>query len=104
MIERTAFEIAIVELGNVQEGSYKDSVLVMQLLHDRLALWDVAFAEGDIYKDKGECKDVCMDQVVVIKAARAERKVTKAAMKATKKLKAVEKAVAGVEKVAVKRR
>ena len=71
-------------------------------MHDRLDLWDVAFAEGG--KDKGECEDEDMDQVMGTKAARAERKATKAAMKTTKKLKAVEKAVAGVEKVAVKKK
>merc|ERR1712072_402840 len=36
---RTAFEDAIAELDNVDEGSYKDSTLIMQLLRDNLTLW-----------------------------------------------------------------
>merc|ERR1712232_320855 len=36
---RTAFEDAIAELDNVQEESYKDSTLIMQLLRDNLTLW-----------------------------------------------------------------
>merc|ERR1711930_28037 len=36
---RTAFADAIAELDNVQEDSYKDSTLIMQLLRDNLTLW-----------------------------------------------------------------
>merc|ERR1712050_65022 len=36
---RTAFEDAIAELDNVDESSYKDSTLIMQLLRDNLTLW-----------------------------------------------------------------
>jgi len=36
---RTAFEEAIAELDNVEEESYKDSTLIMQLLRDNLTLW-----------------------------------------------------------------
>jgi len=36
---RTAFEDAIAELDNVDEASYKDSTLIMQLLRDNLTLW-----------------------------------------------------------------
>merc|ERR1712054_116313 len=36
---RTAFEDAIAELDNVNEDSYKDSTLIMQLLRDNLTLW-----------------------------------------------------------------
>merc|ERR1712050_395268 len=36
---RAAFEDAIAELDNVDEGSYKDSTLIMQLLRDNLTLW-----------------------------------------------------------------
>merc|ERR1712139_761750 len=36
---RTAFEDAIAELDNVQEDSYRDSTLIMQLLRDNLTLW-----------------------------------------------------------------
>merc|ERR1712032_1345037 len=36
---RLAYEEAIAELDNVSEDSYKDSTLIMQLLHDNLTLW-----------------------------------------------------------------
>merc|ERR1712046_80361 len=36
---RSAFEQAIAELDNVDENSYKDSTLIMQLLRDNLTLW-----------------------------------------------------------------
>merc|ERR1712032_1277828 len=36
---RSAFEDAIAELDNVDEASYKDSTLIMQLLRDNLTLW-----------------------------------------------------------------
>merc|ERR1740121_2377817 len=36
---RTAFEDAIAELDNVDEASYKDATLIMQLLRDNLTLW-----------------------------------------------------------------
>lgn len=36
-IARTAFEDAIAELDNASEDSYKDSKLIMQLLHENLA-------------------------------------------------------------------
>merc|ERR1712087_986659 len=36
---RKAFEDAIAELDSVDEASYKDSTLIMQLLRDNLTLW-----------------------------------------------------------------
>merc|ERR1711862_165159 len=44
---RTAFEDAIAELDNVQEDSYKDSTLIMQLLRDNLTLWTSDLEEGN---------------------------------------------------------
>merc|ERR1712130_732074 len=44
---RTAFEDAIAELDNVQEDSYKDSTLIMQLLRDNLTLWTSDQEGGD---------------------------------------------------------
>merc|ERR1712217_538854 len=44
---RTAFEDAIAELDNVDEGSYKDSTLIMQLLRDNLTLWTSAQEGGE---------------------------------------------------------
>jgi len=38
-IARTAFEDAIAELDSVQEDTYKESVLIMQLLRDNLTQW-----------------------------------------------------------------
>ena len=35
----TTFDDAIAELDNLQEDSYKDSTLIMQLLRDNLTLW-----------------------------------------------------------------
>ena len=35
----TAFEAAVAEMDNAQEGLYKDSTLIMQLLRDNLVLW-----------------------------------------------------------------
>jgi 14-3-3 protein epsilon len=36
---RTAFEQAIAQLDSVEEASYKDTTLIMQLLRDNLTLW-----------------------------------------------------------------
>ncbi len=36
---RTGFEDAMAKLDNVQEDSYKDCTLIMQLLRDNLTLW-----------------------------------------------------------------
>merc|ERR1711862_28376 len=44
---RTAFEDAIAELDNVQEDSYKDSTLIMQLLRDNLTLWTSEEGAGE---------------------------------------------------------
>merc|ERR1712151_911627 len=44
---RTAFEDAIAELDNVDESSYKDSTLIMQLLRDNLTLWTSDQEEGN---------------------------------------------------------
>ena len=38
-IAKQAFDDAIVELDTLNEESYKDSMLIMQLLHDNLTLW-----------------------------------------------------------------
>ena len=43
-----AFDDAIAELDTLNEDSYKDSTLIMQLLRDNLTLWtsDTAGEEG----------------------------------------------------------
>jgi len=38
-LAKMAFDDAIAELDNLQEDSYKDSTLIMQLLRDNLTLW-----------------------------------------------------------------
>lgn len=38
-LAKSAFDEAITKLGNMQEGQYKDSTLIMQLLRDNLTLW-----------------------------------------------------------------
>lgn len=45
-----AFDEAIAELDTLNEDSYKDSTLIMQLLRDNLTLWttDVATEEEPI--------------------------------------------------------
>jgi hypothetical protein len=45
-----AFDDAIAELDTLNEDSYKDSTLIMQLLRDNLTLWtsDTAGDEGEV--------------------------------------------------------
>merc|ERR1712157_110280 len=47
-LAKTAFDDAIAELDTLNEDSYKDSSLIMQLLRDNLTLWtsDTAGDEG----------------------------------------------------------
>ena len=48
-LAKNAFDAAIADLDNVDEDSYKDSTLIMQLLRDNLTLWqsDTGDAEVD---------------------------------------------------------
>ena len=38
-LAKSAFDEAIAQIGNIEEGQYKDSTLIMQLLRDNLTLW-----------------------------------------------------------------
>jgi 14-3-3 protein beta/theta/zeta len=46
-LAKQAFDDAIAELDTLNEESYKDSTLIMQLLRDNLTLWTSDTAEGD---------------------------------------------------------
>nr|URX65036.1 14-3-3 protein [Mimachlamys nobilis] len=48
-VAKTAFDEAIQELDSLNEESYKDSTLIMQLLRDNLTLWtaDMSVKDGD---------------------------------------------------------
>ena len=45
-LAKQAFDDAIAELDTLDEESYKDSTLIMQLLRDNLTLWTSDDAEG----------------------------------------------------------
>ena len=49
-LAKEAFDEAISELDNLNEESYKDSTLILQLLRDNLTLWT-----SDIPEDGGDC-------------------------------------------------
>lgn len=51
-LAKTAFDEAIAELDTLNEDSYKDSTLIMQLLRDNLTLWT-----SDLAGDGGEGND-----------------------------------------------
>jgi len=46
-LAKTAFDQAISKLDKLDEASYKDSTLIMQLLRDNLTLWTSDSAEQD---------------------------------------------------------
>nr|UUF95671.1 14-3-3 protein [Schistosoma spindale] len=51
-LAKSAFDSAIAELDQLQDDSYKDSTLIMQLLRDNLTLWaSDQTAEGDVEND-----------------------------------------------------
>ncbi|XP_038681437.1 14-3-3-like protein D isoform X2 [Tripterygium wilfordii] len=56
-LAKQAFDEAIAELDNLNEESYKDSTLIMQLLRDNLTLWTSDIPEdGDAQKTNGIAK------------------------------------------------
>jgi len=53
-LAKKAFDDAIAELDNLQEDSYKDSTLIMQLLRDNLTLWTSEQDAGEVDADAGD--------------------------------------------------
>ena len=49
-LAKQAFDEAIAELDSLNEESYKDSTLIMQLLRDNLTLWT-----SDLPEEGGNC-------------------------------------------------
>ena len=47
-LAKKAFDDAIAELDNVEEDSYKDSTLIMQLLRDNLTLWESDAGDAEV--------------------------------------------------------
>ncbi|CAB4014456.1 14-3-3 epsilon [Paramuricea clavata] len=55
-LAKGAFDDAIAELDTLEEDSYKDSTLIMQLLRDNLTLWTSDMqGEGDTGKNRQGC-------------------------------------------------
>lgn len=58
-LAKNAFDEAIAQLDSLNEESYKDSTLIMQLLRDNLTLWTSDMqAEGDGEKGDGQLQDL----------------------------------------------
>jgi len=53
-LAKTSFDKAIAELDSLNEDSYKDSTLIMQLLRDNLTLWTSDNKEDDDEQQQGE--------------------------------------------------
>lgn len=56
-LAKTAFDDAIAELDTLNEESYKDSTLIMQLLRDNLTLWTSDLQGVDESKPEGEAAE-----------------------------------------------
>lgn len=58
-LAKQAFDDAIAELENINEDSYKDSTLIMQLLRDNLTLWTSDLQDEDKITDDGTKLEEC---------------------------------------------
>lgn len=55
-LAKGAFDDAIAELDTLEEDSYKDSTLIMQLLRDNLTLWTTETQSQDSATNDGDGK------------------------------------------------
>eukprot|EP00490_Sorites_sp_Unknown_P029428 CAMPEP_0114695838 /NCGR_PEP_ID=MMETSP0191-20121206/71842_1 /TAXON_ID=126664 /ORGANISM="Sorites sp." /LENGTH=91 /DNA_ID=CAMNT_0001992649 /DNA_START=329 /DNA_END=600 /DNA_ORIENTATION=- len=79
LLAKGGFDSAIQNLDNLNDTSYKDSTLVMQLLRDNLTLWNGESTMDDVGDDTigfavGGAKDVttfreCIEQNIMPKAS-----------------------------------
>ena len=53
-LAKDAFDAAIADLDSVEENSYKDSTLIMQLLRDNLTLWSTQDSAGQDEQEQDE--------------------------------------------------
>lgn len=60
-LAKAAFDDAITELDNLDEASYKDSTLIMQLLRDNLTLWTSDMQGGEVEDE--QAGDVVLQDV-----------------------------------------
>ncbi|KAJ0770691.1 putative 14-3-3 protein [Helianthus annuus] len=58
-LAKQAFDEAIAELDTLGKDSYKESTLIMQLIHDNLTLWtsDIADEAGDEIKESAKAEE-----------------------------------------------
>ena len=61
---KTALDEAIAELDTLNEDSYKDSTLIMQLLRDNLTLWTLDSAKN-VMRQKGQ-KTECIQGAIFL--------------------------------------
>merc|ERR1712108_114672 len=71
-LAKQAFDDAIAELDPLNEDSYKDSTLIMQLLRDSLTLWTSDMQTEDAGGEDGEKKEKVED----VENAEAEKPST----------------------------
>jgi len=53
-LAKSAFDAAISKLDSIDEASYKDSTLIMQLLRDNLTLWTTTDNNEDDGAEEGD--------------------------------------------------
>jgi 14-3-3 protein epsilon len=67
-LAKTAFDSAIQKIDKLEDGQYKDSTLIMQLLRDNLTLW----TSGDQVADGGDAAAPAPDNAGAPAAAQAQ--------------------------------